>query len=388
MTLNPNKRRNIPFGRPWIEEEERRAVMEVLEGPILTHGPRGSAFEEKFSEFLGGDCHSVTVSSCMAALHLAYFHLGIGPGDQVIVPAMTHVATAHAVEMVGAEPVFVDCDPLTGNIDPALAEAALTDRTKAFSLVHYLGIPCDMDRITALTEKHGLYLIEDCALAIGSSFDGKAAALFGDVGCFSFYPVKHITTAEGGMFVSKDRETARLAAQKRAFGVDRTHTQRKVPGVYDVTMLGLNSRMSEIQAALGVAQMSRVPEILKRRAANFQRLSVGLEGLEQTRIVAAQDDRAVSSNYCLTVVLEGSLAGKRTELIEKLKGYGVGTSVYYPHPVPRLTYYKDKYGYKPGRYKNAEELADCSIALPVGPHLDGDDMDYIVERFRAAATEL
>ncbi len=377
--------RNIPFGRPWIGEEERQAVLEVLDGPILTHGPKGRAFEEEFAGFLGGECHCVTVSSCMAALHLAYFHLGLGPGDQVIVPAMTHVATAHAVELVGAEPVFVDCDPLTGNIDPQQAEAALTDRTRAFSLVHFLGIPCDMEKITALTRKHGLLLIEDCALALGTEFDGKAASLFGDVGCFSFYPVKHITTAEGGMFVTTDKKTAELAAQKRAFGVDRTHTQRKTPGVYDVNMLGLNSRMSELQAALGLCQTARLPEILKRRRANFKRLRSGLDGIGGIRIIGSADKRALSSDYCLSLVLQDGLAGKRAGIIEELNRSGVGTSVYYPHPVPRLTYYRERYGYRPGRFPHAEEVADQSIALPVGPHLDENDMDYIAERFRAAA---
>ena len=380
--------RNIPFGRPWIEEEERRAVMEVLNGPILTHGPRGRAFEEEFARFLGGNCRCVTVSSCMAALHLAYFHFNLGPGDEVLVPAMTHVATAHAVELMGARPVFVDCDPLTGNIDPDQAEAAITGRTKAFSLVHFLGIPCDMDRISSIVQKRGLLLIEDCALAIGTSFEGKAAALFGDVGCFSFYPVKHITTAEGGMFVTTDEKTAQLAGQKRAFGVDRTHSERKVPGVYDVNMLGLNSRMSEMQAALGRVQMDRVPEILKRRQANFDRLSKGLNGIEGIRVIAPQDERAKSSNYCLSVVLENGLAGKRTEVIEQLNKGGVGTSVYYPHPVPRLTYYQEKYGYKEGRFPHAEEIADNSIALPVGPHLNLEDMDNIAHKFRAVAEKI
>ncbi len=379
--------RKIPFGKPIIGDEEKAAVCRVLDSGMLAHGPNVHAFEEAFVDTCGGG-HAVSVSSCTAAMHLVYFAWGFGPGDEVIVPAQTHTATAHAVELTGATAVFVDAEPRTGNIDLDRIEAAITPRTRAIAVVHFLGMPVDMQRVLEIARRHDLKVVEDCALAIGTTIDGVHAGLHGDAGCFSFYPVKHITTAEGGMFVARDEETARLAAQKRAFGVDRTHTQRKVPGVYDVNMLGLNSRMSELQAALGRAQTARIPEILKIREANFGRLKAVLEGLERTRIIDVRDSRAESSHYCLSVVLEEGLAGKRTELIERLKDSGVGTSVYYPHPVPRLTYYREKYGYEPGRFRNAEELADCSIALPVGPHLNLEDMDYIADRFRAVAAKL
>src|SRR5262245_50029634 len=151
--------RTIPFARPWITDLERQAVMEVLHGDILTHGPQNKAFETEFAAFLGGG-HCAAVSSCMAALHLAYLQLGIGPGDEVIVPAQTHVATAHAVEIVGATSVFVDCEPATGNLDPGRLESLITPRTRAIGLVHFVGIPCDMDAIMAVAERHGLKVIE------------------------------------------------------------------------------------------------------------------------------------------------------------------------------------------------------------------------------------
>jgi len=163
---------SIPFARPWITDKERVAVHEVLKGDILTHGPQNKAFEVEFGKFVGGpDVYCVAVSSCMAALHLAYWQMGIGLGDEVIVPAQTHVATAHAVEVVGAQPVFVDCERQTGNIKTEKLDALITSRTKAIGLVHFLGIPCDMDAIVDIAQNHGLRIIEDCALAVGARYN-------------------------------------------------------------------------------------------------------------------------------------------------------------------------------------------------------------------------
>ena len=204
--------REIPFGRPIIGEAERAAVLDVLYGPILVHGPRTIAFENAFAKWTGAP-HAISVSSCTAAMHLVYFTLGYGPGDEVIVPAQTHTATAHAVELTGAKAVFVDSERRTGNIDVSAIEAAITPRTRAIAVVHYLGVPVDMAGIGAVAKRHGLFVLEDCALAIGTRIDGVHAGLFGDVGCFSFYPVKHMTTAEGGMIITRN---AALAAQAAA----------------------------------------------------------------------------------------------------------------------------------------------------------------------------
>src|SRR5215471_13407023 len=162
--------RTIPFARPWITDLERDAVMEVLRGDILTHGPQNHAFEKEFAAFVGGDVQCVAVGSCMAALHLTYWQLGIGAGDEVLVPAQTHVATAHAVEVVGARAVFVDCEADTGNIDPSKLEGKINPRTRAISMVHFLGIPCDMGAILAIAERHHLKVVEDCALAVGAHY--------------------------------------------------------------------------------------------------------------------------------------------------------------------------------------------------------------------------
>jgi dTDP-4-amino-4,6-dideoxygalactose transaminase len=380
--------RTIPFGRPWITAEDQQAVLAVLQSPVLTHGPQGQQFETDFAHFLGEECYCITVSSCMAALHLAYLQMGIGAGDEVIVPAQTHTATAHAVEWVGARPVFVDCELSTGNLDVTQIESALTPRTKALSLVHFLGVPCDMDAILALAARYGLKVVEDCAIALGTRYRGRHVGLFGEVGCFSFYPVKHITAGEGGMVVTRSPEVAEKISRLRAFGVDRSHGERTRPGQYDVVTLGLNYRMSELQAALGRSQLRRAPEILAARRVNFTRLKSLLTPVQDVAVLDVTDAHSLHSHYCLSVLLKGQLAEQRDALADALKQAGIGTSVYYPQPVPRMTYYRRKYGYCAEAYPHAEAISDQSIALPVGPHLIPEDIDYIATCFQQAAKEI
>jgi perosamine synthetase len=371
--------RDIPFGRPWITDAERAAVTDVLCRDTLTHGPECAAFEQEFSHFLGEGAHSVATSSCMAALHLACVHFGIGPGDEVIVPAQTHTATVHAVEWVGARPVFVDCDRLTGNLTAQDIAAAVTPRTKAILLVHFLGVPCDMQAILQVANRHGLRVIEDCALALGARIDGRHVGLFGDAGCFSFYPVKHMTTGEGGMFVSRHPEAAVAVRAMRAFGVDRSNG-------YDVPTLGLNYRMSEISAALGRVQLGRLPESLRRRAENFAALRHGLLAIGKLDVLGTSAPALRSSHYCLVAVLHAD-APPRNDVLARLKAQGVGTSVYYPQPVPRLSYYRGRYGYEAMRYPQAERISDRGVALPTGWHLSPDDVEYIVKAARRAVEE-
>jgi len=376
--------REIPFGRPLIDDRDRLAVMDVLRGHILTHGPKCKQFETDFATMMG-DGFAVTTSSCMASLHLGVKHFGFGPGDEILVPAMTHVATVHAVELEGATPVFVDCELATGNMDLAAMEAAITLNTKGIVLVHFAGLPMNMPAVMAIAEKHDLKVIEDAATAVGARYDGKHVGLFGDVGCFSFYPVKHITTGEGGMLVSKNQTTCDVIAKFRAFNVDRTHNERRVPGVYGVTGVGMNYRMSEMQAALGCVQTAKIPDILEKRGRNFRALRQLIEATGHARILDVDTDpRAENSYYCAIMMLPAELAEKRLELVNALNARGIGTSVYYPNPIPRFDYYAAKYGYTPGQFPGAEAIADTSIALPVGPHLVEDDMVAIADAFKAS----
>ncbi len=378
----------IPFGRPIIGEEERTAVLEALMSPQLVHGPRAKAFEAAFAAMLGPQATATSVASCTAGLHLAYIHLGIGAGDEVIVPAQTHVATAHSVEITGATPVFVDCEAETGNIDVAGIAAAITPRTKAISVVHYLGLPVDMTSVMALARKYNLFVVEDCALAVGSSLDDVACGLIGDVGVFSFYPVKHLTTAEGGMVVSRRPEVTASIDNLKAFGYDQNVGERKVPGVYNVMRLGLNYRMNELQAAIGLEQVKKVPGFLKARRENADVLREAMKSVPGIRLLVDGDTARVHSNYCLVGVLEPALGEKRPQIIEAMKQQGIGTSVYYPGPVPHMSYYREKYGTPAEAFPNARRISMHSLALPVGPHLKPAQMKIVAEGLKAAIREL
>lgn len=379
--------RTVKFGKPIIDQKELEAVAAVLKNDILVHGPGAKHFEDSFSAFTGAP-QAVSCSSCTAALHLSYFHFGIGPGDEVIAPAQSHVATVHAIELVGATPVFVDSEYSTGNIDIDQIESKVTERTKAITLVHFLGMPVNMDRIIQIAEKYKLRVIEDCALAVGSYFKGRHVGFFGDTGCYSFYPIKHFTTAEGGMLTTKEADIAEGIRRKKAFGVDRTAGERKIPGMYDVTMLGFNYRMNEIQAAIGIEQLKKLPGFLRQRKINFERLQAGLKELPEIDLFQSTHGDFESSYYCFTILLRKAFTSKRTAIIEFLNERGVGTSIYYPQAIPDFTYYRAKYNTDPATYTVASRISQSSISLPVGPHLTVDDMDFIISVIKESFTHL
>ena len=369
----------IPFGRPMVGDEERAAVADVLTGHILTHGPRVKDFEAAFAEFTGAP-HAVAAATCMAALHLASLALEIGPGDEVIVPAQTHVATAHAVELTGARPVFLDAEERTGNIDLDQLEGLINDRTKAVSLVHFLGRPVDMPRLIEITRPRGLSVIEDCAVALGARVDGTHVGLLGDVGCFSFYPVKHITTGEGGMVITNDDDLADRIGKQRAFGIDKSIlADRRHTGEYDIEHVGLNYRLGEIGAAMGVEQMKKLPAFLDQRERNYDVLHAGLADFELTHVLDSGHGGPLhASFYCMSLLLSRDLAPKRTEIVDALKADGVGSSVYYPKALPDTRYYRERYGFEHGSCPVATRISETSIALPVGPHVDEADAERIV----------
>lgn len=385
---NAVTQRRIAFGMPLIGPEERAAVADVLNGPCLTHGPRVKEFERAFAEFTNAP-FAIAVNSCTAALHLAYLAMGIGPGDEVIVPAQTHVATAHAVELVGARPIFCDSEPRTGNIDLDQLESLITSRTRAISPVHYLGLPVEMKRLLSIARPRGLRVVEDCALSLGAYESNIHTGLIGDCGAFSFYPAKHITTAEGGMFITRDEKLAKCVSAGRAFGIDRNIvSERHLPGAYDVTALGLNYRMSELNAALGICQMQRLSGILERRNENHSRLTALLRQIDELELLSSVRIDANSSHYCHLAILRKPLANRRVEVIERLKQLSVETSVYYPRPIPHMTYYSQKYGYKDADFPVATRISNHGIALPVGPHLTPDDMVYLAAMLKQVIREV
>lgn len=379
--------KKIPFGRPIIGDEEKKAVMEVLNGHILVHGPKVKDFEAKFAGFTEAP-YAISVSSCTAAMHLAYFDLGLDSGDEVIVPAQTHVATAHAVEFTGAKPVFVDAEIKTGNIDIQQIENAVTEKSKAIAVVHFLGMPVDMDEVNTIAQKYDLFVLEDCALALGTYYKGTHAGLLGDAGCFSFYPVKHMTTAEGGMLTTKDSKLAERINHKKAFGLDSFVGERKIHGVYDVNFLGYNYRMNEIQAALGVEQLRKMNGFLERRQENYLYLEGALREIDEIELFEPEGKGCKSSYYCLSMILGENIASKKFELVNALKKRNIGTSVYYPRPVPHLTYYKNKYGYGDNSFPVASRISYHSVALPVGPHLKVEEMKYIIKSVKESISEV
>lgn len=374
--------RQVPFGKPQIGEEELSAVTDVLRSGILVHGKITPAFEAAFAQRIGTK-HAVAVSSCTAGLHLTLFVKGVGPGDRVAIPAMTHVATAHSVELCGATPVFVDVEEDTGNMDAGILQS-LDGPMRAVIPVHYLGLPCEMGRINRYAEQKDAFVLEDCALAVDSTYAGRKAGGLGLAGSFSFYPVKHMTSIEGGMITTDDDELAAQLRKRRAFGYNRALGERTRPGIYDVDELGFNYRMSEVEAAVGLAQLPKLDGWAQKRKANYERLRARLLEIDGITVFASERGEAKGSHYCLNAVLPRNGSLKRDEIVDHLSENGIGSSVHYPSAVPLFTYYKERYGYKSGQFPVAEWLAEQTISLPVGPHIEDSDVNRIADTFKEA----
>ena len=368
----------INFGKPIVGDPERDAIDRVLSSGVFVHGKYTELFERSFSDLFLYQ-HAISVANCTAGLHLAHFSLTkhLSPDEraakEVICSAMTHVATAHAIELAGLKPVFVDCKHLDGNMDPEAVENAITENTVGIAAMHFNGVPCEIETLMKLANKNSLYVVEDCAISLGASVNNKPVGTFGDAGAFSFHPVKQLTTGEGGMIVVNDAKLASDLKLERAFGVDRTFNKRAVPGVYEVPMLGFNYRMAELPAAIGCEQLKRYNDFKNRRQENFVTLKGLLRDDDRLELVGGELITG-RSFYSLIVKLKGADYHKRNNVISMLKQKDIQTSVYYPHPIPRLQYYRERHGFKATTFQNATLIADTSIALPIAPHLDGDDM--------------
>lgn len=369
----------IPFGRPILGHDEQDAVLRVLKSPQLVHGPEAIAFETAFAQYVGQGVESTSVSSATAGLYLAYAALGVGPGTEVIVPALTHVATAHAAHALGASVRFADVELASGNVTAQQISELVTPATRVICVVHYLGLPVDMSPILALAKDHGLNVVEDCALALGTRLDGRHAGTFGDVGVFSFYPAKHMTTGEGGMVVSRVPELTTQIRSMKAFGYDKTLSQRTVPGVYDIKQFGLNLRMSEIAAAMGRVQMERLADFAERREANSRQLRLRLAQVEGLHLQRDPHDHERHAHYCEVARFPALSREHRDRLSLAMQAQGVGTSVYYPVPLPKSRFYSGLHGAQRDDFPWASQFSHQSIALPVGPHLTPTDMDTIAD---------
>ena len=367
----------IPAARPLIGAEERAAVDAVLAGGMVVQGPQVAAFEEEFSARVVGGAHCVAVNSGTSAQHLAALASGAGADREaeVIVPSFTFAATANSVAITGARPVFADIDPVTFTLDPASVEAAVTERTIAIEVVHLYGLPADMPRILDIARRHGLAVWEDCAQAHAAAIDDEPVGAFGAWGSFSFYPTKNMTSLEGGMVSTADAELARRVRLLRNQGMERQYANEVV---------GLNNRMTDVAAAVGRVQLTRLAGWTAARRANAAALDAGLAGAPG--VVTPHVPPGYTHVYHqYTIRLEGASAAERDEVARVLREqWRIGTGVYYPIPNHRLPSLAP---YAPGLdLPGTERAARECLSLPVHPSLSEADLERIVRAVGAAVT--
>ena len=378
----------IQFGKPLINTKEINSVKRILSGSILVHGPKTQEFEKNFSYFTGSK-YSISLSSCTAGLHLGCLAMGLKKGDEVIVSSQTHVATAHAIEITGAKPIFIDSQLPNGNIDCNQIEKKINSKTKGILIVHYMGISVQIDKILKIKKKYNLFLIEDCALALGSKYKKKHVGLFGDLGVFSFYPVKHITTIEGGMLITNNKTIAKKVLKLKSFGYSRSFEQRKIPGLYDVDHVGINYRMNEISSAIGIEQLKKFKKFTRKRLKNFIFYQKNFKKFDKYFYVIKDTNKDKFSNYyCLNIVLKRKYTKFRQKILKKLKSKSIGFSIYYPGPVPLFNYYKKKYKLKSSYFPNSKYLSDSIISLPIAPHIDIRHIKYITVSLKKILNEI
>jgi dTDP-4-amino-4,6-dideoxygalactose transaminase len=356
-----------------IGDEERQAVDEVLRSGWLSMGPRTEEFERALAEFLGA-AHALAVANGTAALHLAAAALGLGPGDEVIVPALTFVASAAGIRQTGASVVLADSTSLDDfALDPAEIDRLATPRTRAVVVLHYGGRPANMDAILDAARRRDLLVIEDAAHALGAQLGGHACGTIGDAGCFSFFPNKNMTTGEGGAVVFRDEEVAARGRRLRSHAMTTLtwDRHRGHASSYDVVDLGFNYRLDELRAALGTVQLGRLPGFNAARAALAARYRERLDG-EDTLLVPSQGARGTSAHHLAVVVAESE--AHRDALRERLREVRVQTSLHYP-AISRFTAYAGG-GHAVPR---AEEIADRALTLPLHPNLTAADVDFICD---------
>ncbi len=379
----------LPYARQWIEEDDVAAVNEVLRGDWLTTGPAMAEFEREFAARVGA-AFAVAVSSGTAALHAACFAAGVGRGDEVITSPLTFVASANCALFLGARPVFADVDPKTYNISPKEIEKKITPQTKAIVPVHFTGQPCDLEPIHEIARRHNLVVIEDAAHALGAAYKGRPVGGLSDLTVFSFHPVKHITTGEGGMVTTNDEELYQWLLLFRNHGIVRERemlVEDQGPWYYEVQDLGYNYRLTDIQAALGLSQLKKLDRFLARRrriAALYNEAFAALPEVE----VPYQAPYADSAwhLYVLALRLE-RLRKSRREIFEALRAENIGVHVHYL-PVYRHPFYRwlgdpDSCTLQGFYCPNAEELYERIITLPLFPAMsDRDAADVIAAVYR------
>ena len=360
--------KEIKFSKINISQKDINLVGKIIKSGWLTHGKFTTKFENEFKKFTKSK-YAVSVSSCTAGLHLSCLASGFKKGDEVIVPAQTHTATAHAIEYTGAKAVFADVNKVTGNISLKDIKKNYTKKTKGVIIVHMAGYPCDLTKIIKFCKKKKLVLLEDCAHAVGTKYKKKHVGNYGMTGSFSFYPTKQITTGEGGMVITNDKKTFDKIKKLKAFGIDKDIKDRKKQGDYDVKFLGYNYRMTDFQAALGISQILNYKKNLKMRHLLVKRYLSNLSKIKNIECMPYSND---CSYFIFQVFCKN-----RDKILKELKNLKIGVSVHYANALPRMSYYKKKYNLNQMKYKNSIEYGSENISLPVYPKLKIREVDKI-----------
>jgi perosamine synthetase len=377
----------IPITRPYFDDAERQAILEPLESGWVVQGPKVAEFERLFSAFVGAK-HAVATTSCTTALHLALLAAGVGPNDEVIVPSFTWVATANVVELIGARPVLVDVRLDTFNIDPDAVARAVNSRTKAILPVSLFGLSAPMQKIRSIAERRGLRVVEDDACALGAYFQGRHAGTTADLACFSFHPRKAITTGEGGMVITNDDGAARCVRIMRDHGASLSDLARHDAGrshdLPNFDVVGFNYRMTDLQGAIGVAQMRKVTWLLEQRRRVAKRYDALLADVPWLRRPATAPEcvHGYQSYVCLFAPAPPTLGNvddlhrRRNAVMEAMARSGVSTRPG-THAIHLLGYYRSKYGIQPELYPNSLIADRLSIALPLAPQMNDAEQEYV-----------
>jgi perosamine synthetase len=373
--VKPAATRRIPLARPYLDGREEELVLEVLRSGRLSLGPTIDRFEELIAERVGAP-HAAAVSSATAGLHLLVHSVGIGPGDEVITSPLSFAASANCFLFEGATPVFTDVDPATWNLDPAAVEAAITERTKGLVAVDMFGYPCELEPLMELSERRGLMLIQDSAEALGAEYKGGPVGSHGPPCVFGFYPNKQIATGEGGVVTTHSEEQWELLRSLRNQG--RSY---EGGGWFNHVRLGFNYRWTDLQAAVGIAQLEKLDRMLELRSAAAARYAELLAGVDGVSLAPADDADHRRSWFVYVVELAPEI--DRARVMVEMRERGVDVAEYVPC-VHLLSYMRERYGFAEGLCPIAEEIASRTLALPFFPAIEAEDQEYVVDALRPA----
>lgn len=366
----------LSYGQQWIDEEDIQSVLEALRSPYITQGPKIEEFERTVAQYVGAQ-YAVAFSNGTSALHGACFAAGIGEGDEVITTPITFAASSNCVLYCGGRPVFVDIDERTYNINPKLIKKAITERTKAIIPVDFTGQPADMDKINRIAKEHDLIVIEDAAHSLGATYKGKRVGTLADMTMFSFHPVKHITTAEGGIIVTDSAEYAEKLRLFRSHGIKSSSSSSDEPWFLEMHALGYNYRMTDLHASLGISQMNKLDDFVARRREIAEIYNEEFSRLDGLKIPQQLEDTNSSWHlYSVSLDLERFNAGRK-EIFEALRAENIGVHVHYK-PVYLHPYYQNLC-YERGLCSVAETWYERALSLPIFPKMTADDIDSVIE---------